>query len=239
MDSRICARRSAAARWRSSYWSSHGAGPGVLGVEFRGARAVHTGFRSSRGRIRRSAHPRCHTRGRAGRRQEFPVRPACDSPQFATGDRNIAPSAPSTPASSPFAPPSRPPRKSVGGVGRRSTAPTDTADVSTLTAMAASRGRRVIHSSSPSIARVDQALSCAGLPKTNGLTASQNPINTAWLHRRVHIGTSTQRCARPARPRTPRIGVPRKDCAPNRCGRHAPNGAWPAGTAGSRGCFDR
>src|ERR1700757_5142914 len=64
------------------------------------------------------------------------------------------------------------------------------ADVSALTNRAASRGRRLIHSSSPSIARVDQARWWAGLPKTNGLTASQAASKTAWLHRRVHAGTS-------------------------------------------------
>jgi hypothetical protein len=37
---------------------------------------------------------------------------------------------------------------------------------------------------------VDHARSCAGLPKTNGSTAGHSAINNAWLHRRVHAGTS-------------------------------------------------
>lgn len=37
---------------------------------------------------------------------------------------------------------------------------------------------------------MDQARCCAGLPKTNGLTANQSTINAAWSHRRVHTGTS-------------------------------------------------
>lgn len=69
------------------------------------------------------------------------------------------------------------------------TAPSPTAEVTALTNMAASRGRRLIQSSSPSIARVDQARSFPGLPKTKGFSASHNPISAAWLHRRVHTGT--------------------------------------------------
>src|SRR6201986_4713169 len=70
------------------------------------------------------------------------------------------------------------------------TAFSENADVRALTNMAASRGRRLIHSSSPSIARVDQAPSCAGLPKMNGLTASHLASSTPWFHRRVHGGTN-------------------------------------------------
>src|SRR6201998_4962655 len=70
------------------------------------------------------------------------------------------------------------------------TALTAATDVIAPTNMAASRGRRLIHNSSPSIARADHARSRAGLPKTNGLTASHTAIKTAWLHRRVHTGTS-------------------------------------------------
>jgi hypothetical protein len=43
-----------------------------------------------------------------------------------------------------------------------------------LTALAVSRGRSVIHSSSPSTARVDQACSFAGLGKITGLAAIQH-----------------------------------------------------------------
>src|ERR1700739_1436886 len=70
------------------------------------------------------------------------------------------------------------------------TALTAATDVIAPTNMAASRGRRLIHNSSPSIARADHARSRAGLPKTNGLTASHSATKTAWLHRRVHTGTS-------------------------------------------------
>src|SRR5262249_11932362 len=63
------------------------------------------------------------------------------------------------------------------------------AEVRPLTTVALSRGRRLIHSSSPSIARVDQARSCRGLPKTNGLAAIHTASQTAWLRRRVHAGT--------------------------------------------------
>src|SRR5688572_12829593 len=60
-----------------------------------------------------------------------------------------------------------------------------------LTAIAVSRGRSVIQSSSPSTARVAQACSSAGLGKTTGLAVIQAPTIAAWLHRRVHAGTST------------------------------------------------
>src|SRR5918995_5141573 len=60
-----------------------------------------------------------------------------------------------------------------------------------LTAIAVSRGRSVIHSSSPSTTRVDHACSSAGFGKITGLAAIQAPTIAAWLHRRVHRGTST------------------------------------------------
>src|SRR5688572_23641672 len=40
--------------------------------------------------------------------------------------------------------------------------------------------------------RVDQACSSAGLGKITGLAAIQELMIAAWLHRRVHAGTSTR-----------------------------------------------
>src|SRR4029077_16826507 len=70
-------------------------------------------------------------------------------------------------------------------------ATTATAEVATLNPVTVSLGRRVIHSSSPRIARVAQFRSSVTFGKATGFTANHAPTSTAWLRRRVHTGNST------------------------------------------------
>src|SRR5215204_3867092 len=83
----------------------------------------------------------------------------------------------------------------AAGAGRRflaaASAITPATLAAALTAIALSRGRSVIHSSSPSTARVDHARLCRGTGKTIGFTAIQAATRAAWLQRRFHTGTNT------------------------------------------------